>query len=783
MKKIIFFCLFAFTALTISAQQEQYSKVRVHLEGKEISQIFGLGVGLEGVSSKTDEYIEVQLSQTEIEKLSQNGFNVEVLISDMTAFYLDRFEKEISSPSFRDLSDLYPVPENWEYGSMGGFYTYDQVLSKLDFMAAQWPNLITVKQPISDMYVSHEGRPIWYVKISDNPTIQEGEPQVLYTSLLHAREGIGVQQMFYFMLHLLENYDTNDEIKYLVDNTEMVFVPVANPDGYVYNQTTNPNGGGMWRKNRRENGFNSYGVDVNRNFGYFWGYDDEGSSGNPDDLTYRGPSAFSEPETMAIKTLTEQHDFKIALNYHSYSDLLLYPWGYTSDLCPDNEIFYVHASMMTRDNNYVYGPSSTTIYPTNGASDDWMYGDTQTKNKIFAYTPECGDGNDGFWPAQARIIPLCQENMIQNILAAYLAGSYGKLTETSPYIIGETSTKAHFDLQRVGFADTQGWVVSVEALDENIIETGDPISFGSLDMLEVVSDSISIILNPEILSGTAFRYVLKLDNGSFEQTDTITKIFGQPTIIFEDPCSNLSKWTSPKWNVTTEDFVSPFSSITDSPGSNYNNNENNIITLNNPIEIGETPYAQLSFWARWNIESGYDYVQLQARKEGTTNWVPLEGKYTKSGSENQDQGKPLYDGISDWVKEEIDLSDYAGESIKLRFRLISDVFVTGEGFYFDDIQLVVIDEETSLNELGHAGKLHAQISPNPANLQTVIQFGSLHNGLNLSIIDMQGKVVYQNLVPAGTREIQLDLNSWNKGVYIVNLTNGNDLKQLKLIVQ
>jgi murein tripeptide amidase MpaA len=96
----------------------------------------------------------------------------------------------------------------------------------------------------------------------------------------------------YYMWYLLENYGTDPEATYLVDNREMYFVPCFNPDGYEYNRQTDPNGGGMWRKNRRNNG-GSYGVDLNRNFGYMWGYDDLGSSPIPSSETYRGPSAFS----------------------------------------------------------------------------------------------------------------------------------------------------------------------------------------------------------------------------------------------------------------------------------------------------------------------------------------------------------------------------------------------------------------------------------------------------------------------------------------------------------
>ena len=114
------------------------------------------------------------------------------------------------------------------------------------------------------------------------------------------------------MLYVIENYSSDPTIQALVDNTEMFFVPCLNPDGYMYNQLTDPNGGGMFRKNRKLNSDGSYGIDLNRNFGYQWGYNNIGSSNIPSDDTYRGTAAFSEPETQAIKSLCEKNNFKIS---------------------------------------------------------------------------------------------------------------------------------------------------------------------------------------------------------------------------------------------------------------------------------------------------------------------------------------------------------------------------------------------------------------------------------------------------------------------------------------
>ncbi len=222
---------------------------------------------------------------------------------------------------------------------MGGFFTYQEFLDHLHAMVTEYPDLISAKSPI-DTFLTHENRPIYWLKISDNPNSNEAEPEVLYSSIHHAREPQSLAQLIFYMWYLLDNYGTNDEATYLVDNTEMYFIPMINPDGYIENETSNPNGGGLWRKNKRDNLDGEWGVDLNRNYGYEWGYDNDGSSPQTSSNTYRGPSPASEPETKAVQWLCEQHEFKLALNYHSHGNYLIYPWGYIpSPLSPDSNYF------------------------------------------------------------------------------------------------------------------------------------------------------------------------------------------------------------------------------------------------------------------------------------------------------------------------------------------------------------------------------------------------------------------------------------------------------------
>jgi hypothetical protein len=387
MYKKAFIILLLFCSLLSYAQPEPWSRIRIYLDNKDFEELARTGVELTQLNRK-EGWAQAELSSCEIRLLHEKGFRIDVLIPDMQKYYVDRNAIFRSNPENlkqqSTMSDEWPVPANFTLGSCGGFLTVDDMLDQLDLMRSLYPGLITAKHSICDSLTSIEGDSIYFVRISDNPDVSENEPQILYTGMHHAREPMGMQHLLYYMWYLLENYNTNEDIKAVVDNTEMYFIPVLNVDGYNYNIQTNPLGGGMWRKNRRNSGGGNFGIDLNRNYAYMWGYDDVGSSPDPASDLYRGTGPFSEPETRMIRNFCEAHEFRIALNYHSYSNLFLNPWGWTTMLTPDETLFSSYAAEITLENNYVTGPGSSTLYFTNGGSDDWMYGEQTTKPKILS---------------------------------------------------------------------------------------------------------------------------------------------------------------------------------------------------------------------------------------------------------------------------------------------------------------------------------------------------------------------------------------------------------------
>ncbi|MEP7319319.1 MAG: M14 family zinc carboxypeptidase [Panacibacter sp.] len=416
-------CIIVLCASATLAQQKYY-RVQLLTNEKGLQKLAAAGITIDHGDFKKGISFTSDFSEDELNIIKQSGIEHQVLIRDLSTYYAARSNDAATDKSQPATAacTTYAKPKNFKYGSMGGFYTYAEMLATLDSMASKYPKLISVKQVVSSTLTTGEGRPLYYVKISDHPNNDEAEPKILYTALHHAREPESLSQLVFYMWYILENYKKDPFVKSLVDSTEMFFIPCLNPDGYIYNQTTNPNGGGLWRKNRRPNGNGSYGVDLNRNYGYKWGYDNVGSSNIGSSDTYRGASPFSEPETQMVRDFCNSHPFYFALNNHTYSNVLIYPWGYKANTytpAPDSLIFKNDAIRLAQCNGFITGtPNQTVGYIVNGSSDDWMYAEQTTKAKIFALTPEAGTSSDGFWPRKNRIIPLAQINMDMNLTAA-----------------------------------------------------------------------------------------------------------------------------------------------------------------------------------------------------------------------------------------------------------------------------------------------------------------------------------------------------------------------------
>lgn len=655
--------------------------------------LLSTGVDLEGASGKVGDWYQLTVSDSEVNMLMNEGFQISVEIDDLTEFYSSRLSKQPYDAL------------GFGLGSMGGYYTLNEVIGQLDTMRLLFPNLITAKFSIGN---SLQGRPIWAVKISKNPDSISTRPEVFYNALTHAREPAGMMSVIYFMWHLLQNYGTDPEATYLVDNRQMYFVPVVNPDGYEANRRIAPNGGGMRRKNMRNvvSDNDDQGVDLNRNFGYMWGYDNSGSSPTPTAATYRGTSAFSEPETQVLRNFCVSRaaygGIKLVLNYHTYSNLLIYPWGYIPNAETSDSLLYrEYAKDMTQYNKYKYGTGNQTVgYLVNGDADDWMHGEQTTKNKILSFTPEVGSASDGFWPSSSRILPLAQENLYPNLYTAYVAGSY---LRSQQFSISDSLGDGFLDrgekfilnlsVRNKGLAASRSVSVRLTSSTPDVTVPKTYISVGDIPATSNQIIPINCSISSRATTGVHAKVYARLtDESGLQIMDTLNLFIGRMNLVFADSASgSTSNWTTGvSWGLSSV-FTSPPNSFTDSPTGNYLNNTDNSLTLISNQKISGVTRAVLKFRARWGIEAKYDFVTVEASSNGGSTWTTVKGKYSvnASGIGVQTAGSFGYDGTqSSWVDEEIDVTQFASTLFKFRIRLRSDGSINADGFYIDDITLL-----------------------------------------------------------------------------------------------
>ena len=293
------------------------------------------------------------------------------------------------------------------------------VNTRLDEMVAAYPNLVS----IVNAGTSIQGRVIRGIRISRYPT-GTVLPAFIFTGTLHAREWASTMTTMWIADQFVENNTIDPRIAAVLDSAEVFVFPVQNPDGYEYTWATG--GNRLWRKNRRLISGTTYGVDLNRNWGLGWG--GSGSSGTTSSDTYRGTAAFSEPESVGMRDFVIAHPNLVGhIDFHSYSQLWLWPWSYTTTASPDQTaLAAVGIPMQTaikaiNQKTYTAGPSGSTYGLTAGCIDDWTYG-TQG---MMAGTIEVRDtGTYGFVMPTSEILPNAKENfaasmtMMEKLLAS-----------------------------------------------------------------------------------------------------------------------------------------------------------------------------------------------------------------------------------------------------------------------------------------------------------------------------------------------------------------------------
>lgn len=554
--------------------------------------------------------IRLIVNDAEINRLADFGIEWTTVVDDLEHF----FQSQIAN---RD--------------NLGEYTTYDELTAELLDWATHFPDLIHLES----LGQSWDGREIWAVKVSDNPALPEDEPNVLFIGAMHSRELITVEILRYFLTYLTENYPADPIVRDIVDDRQIWLVPMLNPDGHVVVENHHSGSSwGWWRKNTRDNNTNGVfddwydGVDLNRNFDFHFG-EPPGSSNNPTSNVYHGPSAFSEPETQFIQQLCTEHNFALAINYHSFGDQLMYPWSYADAYTADHELFLAIARVLTADNGYDFGNSWDMLeYLMSGETCDWMYHHHGT----LAMTVEVGPDAYNFYPPESEIESIGQINLSANIALAQMADNPYRVFAPQKIVVSPVETEGStFNLH---------WTVT--------------------DL-------------PESYSVRGY---------TIQQMD-------HPATVLDDVETALAGWQSNGFEITDLDAYSDQQSFY----SGYGNTISHTLAYDYPLLV--VPGDALRFWTQFDLEIHRDYGYVEVSLDGA-HFTPISGNITTNDDPfGLNDGNGINGFTNGWMEALFPLSDFAGQSLYIRFRYETDDEDYSPGWFIDDIYPLIDYEHVS----------------------------------------------------------------------------------------
>ena len=559
--------------------------------------------------------------ETLIELAQKMQIDFEIVEPDINR-YLAEFEEKRVRARNRGLGGWY-----------SDFKTWDQVNTRLHQIELFNPDVAT----IFTVGTTHEGRTIQGIRITA-PGDATNRRQVLWNGCQHAREWVAVMVPMYIIEEIVAGWNEDAEIQSLLETTEIIVVPIVNPDGYEYTYAVG--GDRFWRKNRRDNPDFCEGVDLNRNWGYDWNGGDSTSTNMCSDV-YVGPSAFSEPEVQAMRDLVNSLPNLVAhIDFHSYSQLVLEPWASSNNPPPrenivktlsgeiSEEIFSVHGE------TYVAGTGGDLLYLADGVFPDWT-----TSNGALSYTVELRpDGSPGFDLPPEEILPTCEENF---------AGAMAMFRFVNQLlVISLPNGPPVFALP--------GDMVSISVVIEPIFD--DQVNENSATLhVRYGNDGPFAIRALQHKSGTNYEAMLPVslcgleseywfsvetENGEMyrypEGNDTLK--VGVATELYSWNMDSNPGWTTLgqwEWGIPTGDggefgYPDPSSGATGLQVYGYNlqgDYENNLQQKHlttNVLDVAGTQDIKLQFSRYLNVEQPvYDHASIAIRADGGGNWITL----------------------------------------------------------------------------------------------------------------------------------------------------------------
>ncbi len=388
--------------------------------------VFSICVFARNSSEKLYSVRAYATNQQERTKISEAGIAIDAVFSDSIMFIGTEkdIEKATRTGIKLDVEEMSSRAFDFPTGDQA-FHNYTEVLSTLDGLAAKFPKIVSRIEAGKSL----EGRRLTGVRISSQIK-PDSLPTVIFVGCHHAREHLSVEVPLKIAEYLANNYDKDSRVKALIDTREIYIVPMLNPDGAEYDIASGNYK--YWRKNRKDNGDGTFGVDLNRNYGPSDFFGGPGSSSDTDSDTYHGTAAFSEPETAALRDfIRARKKATVLLSFHTFSELILWPYGHSNDPIAnsaDRKVFEMMGNEMSKWNNYTPEKSSE-LYLASGDTTDWAYQEL----KLFAFTFELSPSSmfgGGFYPGASAIEPTFKANLEPALYLIEKAGNpYSVLKE------------------------------------------------------------------------------------------------------------------------------------------------------------------------------------------------------------------------------------------------------------------------------------------------------------------------------------------------------------------
>jgi len=563
------------------------------------------------------------------------------------------------------------------------------------------------------------------------------------------------------------------------------WTPFINPDGYVYNQTTNPTGGGQWRKNRSPQ-VGATGVDLNRNFGTynFWNSANGGSSTSPSSDTYRGTAPFSEVEDQNFKTFYNSRNFKVNLDYHTYGNYLIKPYAWCDPTpTPDDAVFNEYGNDIVAVNHFSFGtPYQTVGYYVRGGDIDWCYSNDSTGHSThrFGMTPEVGV--IGFWPPQVNILPEAQTCLEMNKYICLVAGPYVGLKSATlnktTYVQSETGNlKVLFRNKGQGIASNIR--VELTPLSGYLTVPTQLFTRPSLGIFASDSVTFNFTIGASAPNNSVIYARLRL-----RQNDTITMydknvniMVGTGYTVLKDSAENgTSNFpTMTNWSIVTNKYLSPTHSF---KGICTNNGVNQMISV--PLNVASYPAVFLSWYQKYALETGWDYGFVDVSSNNGSTWSRVAS----------------FNGLdsASWKLQSFNITPFVSGSANMlvRFRDSSDSNTNWDGWYVDNINVTAYQvAPTGIGGNNNNANLPTKYElgqnyPNPFNPVTKINFALPEDGfVKITIYDLIGRelmILLNENKTAGFYSVDFNGEGISSGFYFYKMESNSFVETKKMML-